>query len=344
MNTADRRSHRSAEDLAEYSDGLITDRSARSGIEAHLTGCAHCQDVLVKLVEVRAVLAAAPAPSMPASVTARLEAALAAEARNSSRISVAATSAEITGLPAHGADCPGGRVAAEESGGVRSITAARRRRARMTTALAAAATVATLAFGATIFAQLAPRGASDSSAPGAAMEAEDGYQPEGGAPALPYSGPTPQTKAVYRAASGQTFTAYTLSGAATVLLSKAAVRSAAPTASGGQVDAGTGSSAPPMAPGLGSESTADRLSYFSALAPLLNDPAGLARCIARIMPDPAAVQVLAIDVGNYGGEPAAMLVLNDPADPSKAQVRVVGTACARGESVEFLKTEIMRGR
>jgi len=67
--------HIEADDLAEYRVGLITGSRERE-IAAHLVTCAQCTSVSDALAEVSVLLAAAPLPVLPATVAARLQAAL----------------------------------------------------------------------------------------------------------------------------------------------------------------------------------------------------------------------------------------------------------------------------
>jgi hypothetical protein len=71
-------SHLDADVLADFREGLLSRRrSAR--ISTHLTRCARCSSLDAGLAEVTALLASAPAPTMPTHLVARLENALAAE-------------------------------------------------------------------------------------------------------------------------------------------------------------------------------------------------------------------------------------------------------------------------
>jgi hypothetical protein len=71
--------HIRADKLARYRAGdLGTRESAR--VRAHLDGCARCTAAADDLAAVSTILASVPAPPMPEDVTARIEAALAAEA------------------------------------------------------------------------------------------------------------------------------------------------------------------------------------------------------------------------------------------------------------------------
>ena len=71
--------HIRADKLASYRAGdLGTRESAR--VRAHLDGCARCTAAADDLAAVSTLLASVPAPPMPDDITARIEAALAAEA------------------------------------------------------------------------------------------------------------------------------------------------------------------------------------------------------------------------------------------------------------------------
>lgn len=70
--------HLDADVLAEYRAWLITGRRRRA-IAAHLSGCTECAALDARLAQVSALLAAAPAPSMPEALARRLDDTLAAE-------------------------------------------------------------------------------------------------------------------------------------------------------------------------------------------------------------------------------------------------------------------------
>jgi hypothetical protein len=70
--------HPDAGDLAEFRAGLITGRHG-ARISAHLAACSRCAGLAGDLAELPTLLAAVPAPVMPASVAQRLEAVLAIE-------------------------------------------------------------------------------------------------------------------------------------------------------------------------------------------------------------------------------------------------------------------------
>jgi hypothetical protein len=57
----------------------------------------------------------------------------------------------------------------------------------------------------------------------------------------------------------------------------------------------------------------------------LADPAGLAACLAEL--DAADQVPLAVDLGTWQGQPAAVIVLPDPADADRVQAWVVSPEC-----------------
>jgi len=72
------RGHPDDETIAAFREGLLPARRA-ARIAAHLAECPRCAEVDAQLAAVTAALARIPTPPMPASLTARLDAALAAE-------------------------------------------------------------------------------------------------------------------------------------------------------------------------------------------------------------------------------------------------------------------------
>ena len=85
--------HVNANGLAELSAGLISGRRA-TRIHAHLVGCQRCASVSAGLSGVRVLLASVPPSPMPEAVTARLGAAIAAEA--AARSAAAAAPEQLT--------------------------------------------------------------------------------------------------------------------------------------------------------------------------------------------------------------------------------------------------------
>ena len=85
--------HVDANVLAELSAGLISGRRA-TRIHAHLAGCQRCASVTAGLSGVRVLLASVPPSPMPEAVTARLSAAIVAEA--AARSAAAAAPEQLT--------------------------------------------------------------------------------------------------------------------------------------------------------------------------------------------------------------------------------------------------------
>ena len=70
--------HPSRDTLADAAEGLLAPDAA-AAVDAHVVGCAACRAELGAFAEVGTVLAAAPRPTMPAAVAARLRSVVAAE-------------------------------------------------------------------------------------------------------------------------------------------------------------------------------------------------------------------------------------------------------------------------
>lgn len=90
--------------LASFREGLLAEREA-AGARAHLSGCARCRQRETQFGHVTALLAASAPPPMPPSVSARIEAALAAE--TAARAAAAPTAVTATGPGPRSAPGPG---------------------------------------------------------------------------------------------------------------------------------------------------------------------------------------------------------------------------------------------
>ena len=102
--------HVDEQTLAAYREGLLPARKA-ARITAHLATCQRCAEVDAQLAAVTTILARTPAPPMPASLAARLDAALAAEiARSAAPSPSEAASPADSSLPADAAT-PAGATA-----------------------------------------------------------------------------------------------------------------------------------------------------------------------------------------------------------------------------------------
>jgi hypothetical protein len=101
------RGHVDEQTLAAFREGLLPARKA-ARITAHLAACQRCAEVDAQLAAVTTILARTPAPPMPASLAARLDAALATEiARSAAAAPSAAASPDGAAFPAAAASPAG---------------------------------------------------------------------------------------------------------------------------------------------------------------------------------------------------------------------------------------------
>jgi len=91
--------HPSRDTLADSAEGLLQP-SAAAEVDAHVAGCSDCRAELAAFAEVGTVLAAAPAPTMPADVVRRLAGVVAAEQ------SAREVSPVLRTVPGSGPDAP----------------------------------------------------------------------------------------------------------------------------------------------------------------------------------------------------------------------------------------------
>ncbi len=94
------RGHVNGETMAAFREDLLPARKA-ARVAAHLASCPRCAELDAQLAAVTAILARTPAPPMPASLTARLDAALAAEVARSAEAGPAADAAPGHAGPGH---------------------------------------------------------------------------------------------------------------------------------------------------------------------------------------------------------------------------------------------------
>jgi hypothetical protein len=142
------RGHADAATLAAFREELLSARKAAQ-VSAHLAACPRCAALEAQLAEVTALLSRATAPPMPDALTARIQAALAAEAAaratDSAPLAAAAsaTPAAVTGTAGHnGMQGANGRDRARNKAGRR---AGWRERDRSWLALRVAAVTAAVA-------------------------------------------------------------------------------------------------------------------------------------------------------------------------------------------------------
>jgi hypothetical protein len=129
------RGHVDEQTLAACREGLLPARKA-ARVSAHLSTCQRCAEIDAQLAAVTTILARTPAPPMPASLAARLDAALAAEiARSAAAVTSGATSPAGAAAPAGaaqpaGAAPPAGAAGPGEQAGRRDGPDAGREAAR----------------------------------------------------------------------------------------------------------------------------------------------------------------------------------------------------------------------
>jgi hypothetical protein len=300
--------HVGAATLARYREGDLSGRRA-SRIRAHLAGCPRCTALDEDLAGVSAMLASAPVPAMPEQVTARISAALTAEAARPARLG-AGHEASQPGHSRHAAGRPG-----------------RGRRWRLPELLsplavragAVAAAAAVLAGGVYGVVQLAggpPATTADSgSASGISSPAGTGQHAAAGfGPPLTYTraGHPAQVTPV---STGRDFQPGLLRSQVRSLLARAA--------GPGQPVSGPRASTtrPSSKRGIASGNGAGKPTFGGI--PL----AALQGCVTRIS---AGRQVLLVDVDRYQGKPATIIVVGGGAGGPRAWV--VGPGCSRSDS------------
>src|SRR6516165_707431 len=117
------RGHADAETLAAFREELLSRRKA-ARVSAHLAACSRCAGLDAQLAEVRALLTRTTAPPMPDALTARIEAAIAAEAATRAAAAAGAGAPSRDGA-ARPSGQPAGRTARPPARPRRSILALR---------------------------------------------------------------------------------------------------------------------------------------------------------------------------------------------------------------------------
>lgn len=333
--------HVGLEVLADLDEGLL-DSARASAVEAHLAGCGSCRADRAALHAVRAELAADDPGPMPASVVARLDAALNAE---TGRRPASARVAAAVPTPA-------------------SLSAARERRAARRGfpargLLGAAAALALFVGGGAIAVQGLGAGggsASSSSAgggPGAASngDAAAGREPGGRAdgPALGMSakpgngssgaGALAHPRRVLH--TGDSYSPATLAP-----LVHALVAAPGPGSPGAETPPPTPASPSPEAltspTGSSTPPPVTPLPHPPALesrVPSAPVPAGLAGCLEQ-QQIAADTRPLAVDTGSWQDQPALVVVL--PAEPTRLRVLVLAAGCSASESRLLYDTTLSR--
>ena len=310
--------HIRADKLAGYRAGdLGTRESAR--VRAHLDGCARCTAAADDLAAVSTFLASVPAPPMPDDITARIEAALAAEA--ASRASSPAVPAARGPVPA----APG-RDGVTRRAAVRKpkIWSGGWLRSPVTLRVAAGAAVAIVVLGGG-FAAIRLAGSSGTSGASGSSAASAGSSTSSGSGAGAAAQGSQEAPAMVRPAPTLTYRAGGQPRPFTVLTSTA--------------DLGPGNLRREI--GLlvpSSEGSPEPASASASPAPSVQRgepvgipgfaPAALEACVTRVAD---GGQVRLVTIGRYQGQRAAIIVVS-PAGGGPVRIWVVGTGCSATSS------------
>jgi len=326
--------HLTAETVADHLEGLLGPGEAAEA-ERHLALCPECSSMREDLGRLRAALASHSTVPMPASVAARIDIALAeaAQARAATELSADGSSPsdrERTGEYLV-------RPTADESIDGRRADPARRRRRWLPVLGGALATIAIVLGTLAVLPRLTSSHGGGSQVATAGGGEATGTA--GGSKAEGLSlGPNAAANGYDSAASarvvmsGRAYTAYTLSAGVRDLLAEqdtaTKLQAAAP------VPRGTGAS--PASPAPSDSRSANSGGQFASLT----SQATLTACIQGLVKND--VVPIVVDLATYGGKPAAIIVLPDPADSSSAIAYVVGPGCGAGESTPIATTTVRR--
>ncbi|MGW2472256.1 hypothetical protein [Streptomyces sp. NPDC001665] len=302
--------HPEVSEISDLTEDLLPEVRAAE-IRSHVGACELCSDVLASLEEIRGLLGDLSAPEpMPADIAARIDAALAAEARTHGTEPDAATDvsretepAQIAGpLPsrAHAPDRPAGHARANTGPGRRPG-----RRRRRTTLLASALGAAALV-GMSVFLLQNLPGAERSDTSAAGVSQDRGVT-------------APKSRS-------QEFSAATLEDRVHTLLSPGTGSKSPQSPKGEGEDPSVGSqSSPQTRPSLQADPSNSMSPESPLRAPAVTVPACVEEGIGRNSP------ALAIERGTYEGTDAFLVVLPHPTDPDNVQAYVVDAACVGAE-------------
>ena len=310
--------HIRADKLASYRAGdLGTRESAR--VRAHLGGCARCTAAADDLAAVSVFLASVPAPPMPDEITARIEAALAAEAA-SRAASPAAPAARGPVPAAPGRDGVTRRAAARNP----KIWSGGWLRSPVTLRVAAGAAVAVVVLGGGFAAiRLAGSTGTAGTASSSAASAGSGTSAGSGSSGAAAQGGR-EAPSVARPAPTLTYRAGGQSRPFTVLTSSADLGPGTLGRVIGQLVPGVeGSTEPASASPAPTSETLGKPGGIPGFA-----PAALEACVTRVAD---GGQVKLVTIGRYQGQRAAIIVVS-PAGGGPAQIWVVGTGCSATSS------------
>ena len=308
--------HIRADKLARYRAGdLGTRESAR--VRAHLDGCARCTAAADDLAAVSTFLASVPAPPMPDDITARIEAALAAEA--ASRAASPAVPAARGPVPA----APG-RDGVTRRAAVRNpkILSGGWLRSPVTLRVAAGAAVAAVVLGGG-FAAIRLAGSSGTSGSSGTAEGASTSSGSGAAGATVHSPQAAAPAAVPAPSPTLSYQAGGRSRPFTVLTSSADLGPGNLAREVGRLVLGERTGAQSTKPSPGPSAERSALSGIPGFA-----PATLQACVTRVA-DGGHVRL--VQIGRYQGQQAAIIAVS-PAGGGPVRIWVVGTGCSATSS------------
>jgi hypothetical protein len=321
------RGHVDSETLAGFREELLPRRKARQ-VAAHLAHCAQCAKCDAQLADLPGLLARTSAPPMPAALTARIEAALAAEAAaRSTPAPAGAAAAETAGSAAEapgGADAgaaptqPGNAAGGRRRSarGARPAPAPGRSRLALRIAAAAAAIVVIGGGGYGVTRLLSGGGEAGQASTGS------GAPPEAGraAPSRPEMG-TPEHGAAGAGGSG----------------SKARSALESPSASAPMLSTGINYRTDQLKTQV--QATIARV-HGKAPSPLPSSPVNgtsvLTSCLKRVAGNQ---RPLLVDTARYNGSPATIIVLTTTSAKT-LRVVVVGPHCSATQTDLITSTVI----
>ncbi|MFJ9110903.1 hypothetical protein [Streptomyces sp. NPDC102283] len=299
-STADTAQHPEVTEISDLTEGLLSP-SRTEEVRQHVTGCALCTEVRDSLEEIRELLGTMPAPEpMPEDIAARIDAALAAEARPAAPavdepvvVSRETTTAEDTtdretskpaprSIGASAQDRPTGRSSAATGPGRRPT-----RRRRRAVVLGTAFGAAVIGMGVFFLQSIAPSGDSSKTAADSGVSAAD--------------------SGAHAYADG------TLESQVQDLLGSGAGRESP--------------GAKKVPPGADTKSTSEAItpdtetSRSPLKAPAVAVPPCVQQATGRTTP------ALALDEGTYQGTDTYLVVLPHPSDPSRVQAYLVAASC-----------------
>ena len=348
--------HVSAEEIARFGEGDVSRRRA-ARIGSHLAGCSRCARVRDELAMVPALLARTAAPPMPDHLAARIQTALMTESARRASPAADPDIAAGAGLAAGAASGRGagsaGRARPERRAAGWSWPRIPGLSGPATRWVATAAAAVLIAGGGSYLIatstgpspannSTASSGSNSSAGPGSAAAAPRTAAGANASVAPVQRGLGPQLS--YQRAGQQgkftpvtTDTNYVPSKLATQVQGTLTAYRQATAAS-----SGTGKVVPHASPDLNSTLRSPGASGASGAQPLRLGPftaGALESCVTRIS---AGAQVVLVDVANYQGSPAAVIVI-EPANRGPEQVSVVGTGCSASRSDVLTRITLAAG-